>query len=511
MSNLYFAYSIKKEYTLPPLGHLALETSSETRKKHIRACDACAIRKTKCEETRPCRNCRNNGLECTELRERKKMGPKTLRKRTIELIHLLERHRLGEESQDLSPVADAVLALKKEAVEAVFPLTVPSVASYLEDVARTIKAGPAIASDDSANGAASDNGEKSNWDPAASAKELAHVSLGLLLLSAPSSSFAGDLGGFRDHVSLVYGTFTSRLVFLHNYPSAAHYHASLAELHMYGCFLLLDTPFSTRQLVHLRSAITHYQLIAASLDTDTAGLLELRRALYTAERSACLFATEEVFKAGCLIHIGPSSPQFPLSRNKTFVMDCVHDIFKLAEEHGVYSRVLSLPNLFLWRYIPFQNQTGVYGSIKMNAHNVAQDGAKTPFVQLIVTFISFKVLLLYAGEYSQITVGNELLEFITRTSAALVSAKTDPYFTTRISAFSLVPHLLDLLRCYFEAVNNTPPPEALDRLREYTQLIAPFCAKSAFMDAAKFDHVFAEWFSREAGDWESRASSSSAC
>lgn len=510
MSNLYFAYSIKKEYTLPPLGHLILENSSESRKKHIRACDACAIRKTKCEETRPCRNCRNNGLECTELRERKKMGPKTLRKRTIELINLLERHRLGEENLDLSPVAEAVSALKKDAVEALFPLTVPSMANCLEDVARSIKAGPVIASDDSGSRASSDNGEKPNWDPAASARELAHVSLGLLLLSAPSSTFAGALGGFRDHVSLVYGAFTSKLLFLQNYTSAAHYHASLAELHMYGCYLLLGTPFSARQLVHLRSAITHYQLIATSLDTDTDMLLDLRRTLYTAERCACLFATEEAFRAGGLIHIGPSSPQFSHSHNKTFVTDCVHDLFKLAEEHGVCSRVSSLPNLFLWRYIAFQNHTGVYGSIKMNAHNVAQDGAKTPFVQLLVTFVSFKVLLLYAGEYSQITVANELLEFITRSSAVLVSSKTDPHFPTRLSAFSLVPHLLDLLRCYFEAVNNTPPLEALDRLREYTQLILPFCDKTAFMDAARFDAVFAEWFSREAGDWGSRASSSSA-
>lgn len=66
------------------------------RKTGIRACDGCAIRKTKCEERRPCRHCFNNGLECTDLRERKKSGPKNLRKKTIDSINSI---RDGTSSQ----------------------------------------------------------------------------------------------------------------------------------------------------------------------------------------------------------------------------------------------------------------------------------------------------------------------------------------------------------------------------------------------------------------------------
>ncbi|KAG7194325.1 uncharacterized protein KQ657_004537 [Scheffersomyces spartinae] len=51
-----------------------------------RACDACAIRKIKCESTRPCKRCVDTNLPCTTNREIKKLGPKNLHKRTIETI-----------------------------------------------------------------------------------------------------------------------------------------------------------------------------------------------------------------------------------------------------------------------------------------------------------------------------------------------------------------------------------------------------------------------------------------
>ncbi|QWU87692.1 hypothetical protein CA3LBN_001957 [Candidozyma haemuli] len=509
MSNLYFAYSIKKEYTSPPLGHPAISTPSGNRKKHIRACDACAVRKTKCEETRPCRNCRNNGLECTELRQRKKMGPKTLRKRTIESIHSLERRSSGDKSPDLAGVAEAVSSMKREAVEAVFPLVAPSMVDSLDEVVKVIvggvanggESGKSSGSESAANG----DGPGQRFDPQARAKELAYNSFGLLLLSSSSTP---NLDDFRDHVASLYGAFGSMSLSSQNYTSATHYYMSLTELHMYGILLFQGTPFCVRQLVHLRSAITHYQLIATSSDSDISGLSELRRILYTVERNTALFAIEEAFKSGCLINTGPSSPFMSNPNSKTLVLDCAHDIFKLLEEHGVYTRISSLPNLFLWRYVTFSNQTGVYGSVKMNAQNVTQAGAQTPFVQLLVALISFKVLVLHAGEYTPITVSNELLEFITRAIIALIAAKTDPYFTTRLTAFSLVPHLLDLLRCYFESVSNAPPPDAVDRLREYAHLIFPLCAKSSYMGAAKLDPVLSGWFSREFSDWESSAPSS---
>ncbi|ODV69413.1 hypothetical protein HYPBUDRAFT_3392 [Hyphopichia burtonii NRRL Y-1933] len=69
---------------------------TKKRKSNIRACDACAIRKTRCEEQRPCSHCINNGLECTQLRERKKSGPKNLRKKTLDSINNLRENTIIE-------------------------------------------------------------------------------------------------------------------------------------------------------------------------------------------------------------------------------------------------------------------------------------------------------------------------------------------------------------------------------------------------------------------------------
>lgn len=62
-----------------------------------RACDACSIRKVRCdvdmpangEPPHPCSHCLSNGLKCTLVRQRKKLGPKNLHKKTLKLIHTL--------------------------------------------------------------------------------------------------------------------------------------------------------------------------------------------------------------------------------------------------------------------------------------------------------------------------------------------------------------------------------------------------------------------------------------
>lgn len=59
------------------------------RRATVRACDACAIRKVKCDTQRPCGHCVANDLNCTQLRERKKSGPKNLHKKTLASINSL--------------------------------------------------------------------------------------------------------------------------------------------------------------------------------------------------------------------------------------------------------------------------------------------------------------------------------------------------------------------------------------------------------------------------------------
>ncbi|CAK7895528.1 hypothetical protein CAAN1_05S03994 [[Candida] anglica] len=68
-------------------------TTSTLSKPHSRqsnrACDACAIRKVRCGPVKPCAHCVTNKLQCTQLRQRKKSGPKNLHKKTLASINNL--------------------------------------------------------------------------------------------------------------------------------------------------------------------------------------------------------------------------------------------------------------------------------------------------------------------------------------------------------------------------------------------------------------------------------------
>lgn len=54
------------------------------------ACDACSVRKVRCDGHRPCMNCINNKLDCTNKRPRGKPGPKRIRSKTIKAIQSIK-------------------------------------------------------------------------------------------------------------------------------------------------------------------------------------------------------------------------------------------------------------------------------------------------------------------------------------------------------------------------------------------------------------------------------------
>ena len=56
-----------------------------------RVCDACAIRKVRCDGQAPCAGCMNASLNCTRLRQRQKSGPKGIKKRTLEKLTSIQR------------------------------------------------------------------------------------------------------------------------------------------------------------------------------------------------------------------------------------------------------------------------------------------------------------------------------------------------------------------------------------------------------------------------------------
>ena len=51
-----------------------------------RVCDACAVRRVRCDGLSPCARCTNADLDCTRVRPRLKSGPKGIKKRTLEKL-----------------------------------------------------------------------------------------------------------------------------------------------------------------------------------------------------------------------------------------------------------------------------------------------------------------------------------------------------------------------------------------------------------------------------------------
>ena len=93
------SYEIKYEhrlYTTPAryevvyvhdrTGDCAVGVDTQMSMSQRRVCDACSIRRVKCDGQTPCAACITVSLDCTRLRPRHKAGPKGIRKKTIEKV-----------------------------------------------------------------------------------------------------------------------------------------------------------------------------------------------------------------------------------------------------------------------------------------------------------------------------------------------------------------------------------------------------------------------------------------
>lgn len=59
------------------------------RSKYTRPCDACSLRKVKCDLTTPCSKCKAHNIPCTNNRVRKKCGPQNISRKTRDSIEVL--------------------------------------------------------------------------------------------------------------------------------------------------------------------------------------------------------------------------------------------------------------------------------------------------------------------------------------------------------------------------------------------------------------------------------------
>ncbi|KAF2716047.1 hypothetical protein K431DRAFT_279737 [Polychaeton citri CBS 116435] len=68
-----------------------------------RVCDACSVRRVKCNGQDPCSRCVTSSLECRRLRPRQKMGPKGIRKNTLDRVAAASKQRQWQKHHIIEP------------------------------------------------------------------------------------------------------------------------------------------------------------------------------------------------------------------------------------------------------------------------------------------------------------------------------------------------------------------------------------------------------------------------
>lgn len=503
--NLYFAYSIKEDYDRQARPE-PVEPPPKERKKKTRACDACAVRKTKCDESRPCRHCVYNNIECTELRQRKKSGPKNLRQKTIDSINSISKDasispdkELSATSSvaaislppllpDLKPVVHALSALPPHIYRATVPFAVPSM----------VQDGPVLIS-----GLLESQGVEMHY---ASPKHYAVTTLALVMLQV--LSVADDplqvvslTVIMQQHVAHASEKCRQNLLFLlsaNNNDFDTHYYLALAELHLFS-YLMMSNCTNNHKLVHLRSAITHYQLLEVRYGKDNNSLLpELRRTLFLWERHAHLFDLDPTFRR-CGLLLPPSSRLVQDMSSTNVVLDSFYLMLCVLDELMVFQEMV--PDPLSWLYQPEPAAIDLpYNDIKLKLlHCFNMSGETTTeyaLLELLRIGLLVKVLELYAKDLGQMAAIEELLSLVVQANAIL--GGNDENLKIPIEQFALNTHLLELLKGTLEVTSGEHmDPRAIEALLQLSGYISLYMSNKS--DFLMKDATISDWFSRFLG------------
>lgn len=88
---------------------LRFSSSTWSTMSQRRVCDACAVRRIRCDGLAPCVGCRNAELDCTRVRPRLKSGPKGIKKRTLDKLAKAKRTQScaqPSQPEELRPLAN---------------------------------------------------------------------------------------------------------------------------------------------------------------------------------------------------------------------------------------------------------------------------------------------------------------------------------------------------------------------------------------------------------------------
>lgn len=503
-SNLYFAYSIRRDYNglawllpvvLPPI---------HPKKKKTRACDACLVRKTRCDETRPCRHCVNNDLECTERRQRKKSGPKNLRKKTIDSIQSIAKDSNSQSpevadlvaSSDSGPVASGLVDTNAlvSIVSGLLPDVLQALAQFsLESFANSTVQSLLGLSESIAAGSSL----------ALVSQRLATLTyVSVVLAVAKSTQLDGSLENawtqLQSHVSAAHAECMRLLLFQlssHEPSSDAHYYLCLAELHMYANSKL-SSSVASRELLHLHSASAHFQLLQCHHGTDQVMLRNLARTRYVWERHAFLFSPEPAFRnPGAMLRIVDFDVNHYPHRT---VVDVYRSMLLCLEKLSLFQ--LSIPEQYTWRYIA--EPTGMassYAAAKQSLHDCVAnvdvgDTSLVSVARLLEFMLSLKAIQVYLKDMSQEQVAAELLELIRRVNE--VVGPTGPDLRVYFETLAVVPQILEGIRCYLHiTAGEKLAPGVIDSLLQISSCVSFYMNHNFEIK----DPILNEWFSRLIG------------
>lgn len=515
-------------------------TSTKKRKPKVRACDGCAIRKVKCEASRPCSHCISNNLKCTNLRVRKKSGPKNLQQRTLDSIQSINdgskpRPLLSHNSSSntiylsdggpesnteiLTPqvLIDILLLVSEEPIifELLNPLTVQSILSnnmklieflstkYYNELENSLII--------------------TQVDPVTISKLALILSLDLLILenltklnvinyndfvlSKNVKKFLKKeyLMNYKTQVKYIITDILSILDRVLLFPNLEmsidqnqiNYNLSLISLHLFNYNLILNTSShkntqnEQQKLILLRKAISYYQLVQLpnQNDLNIIQLYELFEYLYTTER-LYLFTTSLTINSNYLLLNYWKSSTFNIS-NK-FNKNLLFEVFKKLEEEELFNlensqKIVKLNGFNNYKLKPFSisGETEIEVKFLRIKGLISKPSNKETTFEIVKLVILSKVLLLKQCEVSASFFRNEIIYTIDRLTDLL---KDNDLLKVQISNYQLLPHFLLILKaailCKMKNMSN------LIKYSDQLILVLPIHNNKKI----RSDIVLSEWF-----------------
>lgn len=529
---------------------LATDPPKKKRKSTLRACDACAIRKVKCEVQRPCKHCIANGLKCTQLRERKKSGPKNLHRKTLDSINSIsERNKMANLKFDLNYKPELTIIVSNHNDHPIEMLPDSLTGSLATNDTETDKYTTqdlievlCLIKEPMINSILREVSIKSTLDNYSKLVGFIKYSMPNILLDLIISS------SDPTHLSKILMTLSVALLVIenlslltnlttkYNYLKSANYYKSLKKVLLFKmleifqiidkCLLYPTLPLNQNQIfynqstscinlchyfnvtydhdklyvnqqkaMYLRRAITYYQLLNTQDSTTSTGdnpgkTFDHYQLKELFER---LFMTERYHYLTCTNLIN-STNLFDLnislnSNNSLFKMiKLINNDNLIFHKLKSYNVLLNLHRFFKINHYPDPNNllTRDYLNLRVSMTNLSK---QDPFYSLLNQILIFKVLMIYSNNLELSFIENELMDIVKSLNKLL---QFDDLVYLKAINFNLLPQLLQILKINIDFENSN---RILNDLIEYTDRILPFLSTIQDVESMiKSNKIIFDWF-----------------